>query len=272
VTYRPKFVKQYDDPTTSLDWFDCTMASGAMGLDYDTLGHVQKMGGQLRAVSGDHIGGTGLGTPGLEQAWHHYGQTLHVGTRGHWADALAALKGGRNVVLQGMYGALPKAYRSPLNSLSFRGAHAIDLNPEFDSAGKILMGDPLNDKWIWVPATALKAFAEALGRKEFGASTPQPIFFATSDPHTAAPPPVPDPVPYVHKVVVTTDGVNKRDTPSTAAAVHGQFSHGNSFTTTYLRRHGGRYVINGVVRTDWVGFTNGKYGTDWVARAYTTVV
>lgn len=268
AVYRPKFVRQWSDPTTTLDWLNCTMAAGAMALDFDTLGHFQEWGGELRAVCGDKVGGTGLGSPGLEQAWRHYGQTLHVETGDDWASVMRALRARRNVVLQGLYSALPKAYHSKLNSLGFGGPHAVDLNPEFNGSS-ILMGDPLNDHWIWVPESALKSFAAALGRKELGSSSK--LFFATTDAHVPAPS-VTDPVKYVHTVEVTASPfVNIRENPTAASADVGNLNHGARFKTTYLRRYGGRYTVNGVVRTDWLGFPhNGE--TDWVARAYTKVV
>jgi len=270
MVYRPKFVHQYDDPTTSLDWFNCTMASGAMALDYDTLGHVQVLGGQLRNVSGDHIGGTGLGSPGLTTSWAHYGQVLHVGTGGHWDDVMTALKHGRGVVLQGMYSALPKAYHSKVNSLGFGGAHAVYLNPEFNADGSVLMGDPLNEKFIWVPQAALRSFANALGAHELGASSPQRIFFASTDPHVIVV--NPDPQRYAHKVKVTTPTLHVRTSPTTTAKTIAPDLHaGDTVTTTWLRKRGGAYTVSGTIRTDWLGFPRaGK--TVWIARAYTKVI
>ena len=271
ASYRPKFVQQWNDPTTTLDWFNCTMASGAMVLDFDTLGHVQVMGGTLRSVSGDNVGGTGLGSPGLTQAWRHYGQILqdHVGDT--WTDVLVALKQSRAVVLQGMYGKLPAAYQSPLNSLSFTGPHAVALLPEFNAAGDILMGDPLNNKYIWVPQVYLKSFANALGARDLGSSLPQRIFFGASDAHVPAPPVTPDPVPYVHTVEVTATVLNIREEPRGSSKDVGDFRHGARIKTTLLRRKGGAYTVSGVVRTDWLGFLHDGE-TDWVARAYTKVV
>jgi hypothetical protein len=271
AAYRPKFVHQYDDPTTSLDWFNCTMASGAMALDFDTLGHVQVLGGQLRNVSGDKIGGTGLGNPGLTRSWAHYGQVLDVGTGGHFDDVITALKRHRGVILQGLYSALPKAYHSKVNSLGFGGAHAVYLNPEFNTDGYVLMGDPLNDKWIWVPQAALRSFANALGAHEKGAHNPQPIFFATSDAHV--PVTVVDPQKYVHKVKATAKPtLNVRTSPTTTAkTIAPDLKFGEVITTTWLRKRGGAYTVNGTIRSDWLGFTrSGK--TVWIARGYTTIV
>ncbi len=267
AVYRPEFVKQWNDPTTTLDWKNCTMAAGAMALDFDTLGHVQVLGGQLRSVSGDKIGGTGLGSPGLTRAWAHYGQELHVESGDDWAAVMAALRAYRGVVLQGMYGALPKEYRSPLNSLSYRGPHGVYLTPEINGSGSILMGDPLNGKFIWVPAGYLHNFASALGAVEYHSSSK--LFFATSDPHK---PVVTDPVKYAHTVVVTADPyLNIRETPSAGAKDVGNLKKGAKIKTTWLRRQGGRYIVNGTMRTDWLGFTHDGE-TDWIARAYTKVV
>lgn len=268
--YRPKFKAQWNDPTTTLDWQNCTMASGAMAIDFDTLGHVDVMGGTLRAASGDTVGGTTL--DGLAKAWAHFGQTLSIQTGNDWADVIVALKGSRGVVLQGMYGALPKAYHSPLNSLTFTGPHAIYLNPEFSATGDILMGDPLNNQYIWVPQSALQAFANALGSHELGASSPQRIFFATTDAHVPPPPPPADPSVYVHTVEVTARPyVNIRETASASSADVGNLATGARVKTTHLCKNGGKYTVDGVVRTDWLGFMHDGE-EDWIARAYTKVI
>lgn len=278
MTYRPKFVRQWNDPTTRLDWFNCNMASGAMALDFDTLGAVQKWGGQLRAHSGDYVGGTGLNDPGLTRAWRYYGQTLHVRTGNHWHDVMASLKEYRAVVLQGWYGKLPARYQSQLNSFSFVAGHSVVLLPEFKD-GNILMGDPLSDRFTWVPERYLKAFAEELGRRELGASTPQRLFYAVSDAHVPAkspalPPTAPtvtDPVKYVHTVQITATTLNIRESASASSKDVGNLRRGARIKTTHLRRKGGSYTVGGTRRTDWLGFThNGE--TDWVARAYTKVV
>ena len=272
TVYRPKFVKQWNDPTTTLDWFNCTMASGAMALDFDTLGHIQVMGGTLRSHSGDSSGGTGLGSPGLTRAWAYYSQILHDHVGETFGDALAALRQYRAIVLQGMYGQLPAAYQSPLNSLSYTGPHAVVLLPEFNPAGDVLMGDPLNDKYIYVPQVHLRNFAAALGAHDLGYSIPQRIFFAASDAHVPVVVPAPDPVPYIHTVEVTASPyVNIREEPRASSADVGNLAKGARVKTTLLRRKGGAYVVAGVVRTDWLGFLhNGE--TDWIARAYTRVV
>jgi len=271
AVYRPKFVKQWNDPTTTLDWFNCTMAAGAMALDYDTLGHVQVMGGQLRNVSGDHVGGTNLNSPGLTTAWAHYGQVLHVHTGLHWDDVMTALKQNRSVVLQGLYSALPKAYRSKVNSLGFGGPHSVELQPEFNANSDILMGDPLNDHFIWVPQAALHAFANALGAAELHASNPQRIFFATSDAHV--PVGTVDPQKYAHKVKVTAKPtLHVRTSPTTTAkTIAPDLKTGETVTTTWLRKRGGSYTVNGTIRTDWLGFTRAGH-TVWIARGYTTIV
>lgn len=257
MVYRPRFIAQWNDPTTTLDWQNCTMASGAMALDYDTLGRVQVRAGTLRYYSGDRVGGTTL--DGLEDAWAHYGQNLHVETGKGWPDVLTALVNGRGVVLQGIYGSLPRAYRTKLNSLTFVGPHAVYLNPEFNQYGDILMGDPLNDRFIWVPQAALAAFANALGSKELGSGK---VFFATTDPHTP-----PTLVPYV-RTVVTTANVNIRESASAASTKVGVLTKGTKVTTRVIQKKGGYYTVNGVRRRDWLGIVrNGE--TDWIARGYT---
>jgi hypothetical protein len=267
MVYRPRFKKQWNDPSGNLDWLNCTMAAGAMALDFDTLGHANVLPGTLRSHSGDLSGGTGLGDPGLTRAWRYYGQILHVGTGEGWSSVLTSLRAYRGVVLQIMYGALPARYQSPLNSFSFAGPHAVYLNPEFQSDGDILMGDPLNDKFIWVPGSYLRSAAAVLAKDQTGDSTE--LFWASTDAHK---PVVTDPVAYIHTVKVTASPyLNIRESASAGSADVGNLAVGTKVKTTRLRRNGGRYIANGQVRTDWLGFIhNGE--EDWIARAYTTVV
>jgi hypothetical protein len=266
AVYRPIFRKQWDDPTTVWDWDNCTMAAGAMALDFDTLGHIQVMPGTLRAVS-PHKGGGGDNLPDLAAAWAHYGQVLHVQAGLHWDDFLTDIKQVRGVVLQGLYGALPKTYHSPHNSLNFGGAHAMYVNPEVNAAGSLLVGDPLEDDWKWIPQAALLAYARALGSSQLGASSPQRLFFATTDPHVPAVQPS-DPMPYVHTVQVTaTPNLNVRAQPTTNSAIVGSLKTGATVSTTQLRVRGGAYTVSGVVRTDWLASSGG-----WIARAYTKLI
>ncbi len=174
--YRPLFRPQSPDPTTTLDWYNCTMTSGAMALDFHTQGKVQKWGGELRKASGDVVGGTGI--PDLIRAWDKFGYTLTDRREKTWGDLVADLKNGKGVVLQGDYDVLTGGNTC---QGTFNGDHAIYLNPEFANVStEILVGDPLCDKFKYIPITVLKAYAEKLGRRVYGVHSLQPILYAVT--------------------------------------------------------------------------------------------
>ena len=168
--YVPIFRNQIGDPTTTRDGVICTMSSGAMALDFHTLGAIQRWGGELEQHQGDHVGGTDLGD--LADAWAYYGQNLSQGTGG-WTGVEAALAAGKAVVLQGDYDRIPDA-----NSCQrgFDGDHAIALFPTTGAWARV--GDPLCDGFHlnW-PEAAVKAYAEKLagaGKARFAMSAAHP--------------------------------------------------------------------------------------------------
>lgn len=187
--YRPKFRPQYPDPTTTLDWSNCTMASGAMALDFHTQGKVQKWGGELRKLQGDQVGGTDIGD--LSTAWSKLGYTLTDRRGKTWGDAIVDLKNGRGVVLQGDY----DIFRGADSCQStFDGDHAIYLNPEFFDGSTIAVGDPLCSGFKRITISELKEYAEKLGKKVYGDNR---ILYATTRawPDPVVPPKPPVPVP-----------------------------------------------------------------------------
>jgi hypothetical protein len=77
------------------------------------------------------------------------------------------------------------------------------------------------------------------------------------------------PIPYSHTVEVTArPSLNVRRAPTTASAKVGSLPYGRDVTTTRLEKYGGRYSVNGVVRTDWLEVRAGTR-IGWVARGYT---
>ncbi len=80
------------------------------------------------------------------------------------------------------------------------------------------------------------------------------------------------PSPYAHTVdVLARPSLNVRQTPTTAAARVASLPFGRDVTTTRLEKHGGKYAVNGAVRTDWLGVKAGTR-TGWIARGYTRLV
>lgn len=185
--YRPLFRPQYPDPTTTQDWTNCTMASGAMLLDFHTQGNVQKWGGELRRLQSDQVGGTDIGD--LKVAWYRLGFTLNDRRGRTWADVIVDLKSGRGVVLTGDYDVLLGRHSC---QGTFNGNHAVYLNPNSFNTDGIVVGDPLCNAYKRIPISALKAYSEKLGRSVYGSTTPQKIMYATS---RAWPDPIVQPTP-----------------------------------------------------------------------------
>jgi hypothetical protein len=135
-------------------WSNCTMASGAMALDFHMLGALDLWGGDLRHAPGqpDQTGGTDLWD--VAEAWAYHGQMLDIRSGDGWAAAKADHDDGRALLLTGE-GDVP-------GSASFDGAHAICVLPEVHSDGRWLIADPLSTGPEWVTASALQTWAERL--------------------------------------------------------------------------------------------------------------
>lgn len=78
---------------------------------------------------------------------------------------------------------------------------------------------------------------------------------------------IPSRRPYVKKCTVTSNGVNVRTGPGLSYTRVTSLSRGATFISTKIETKGGRYVVNGVTRRDWLAFIrNGR--TVWIARAF----
>jgi hypothetical protein len=178
------------------------MESGAMALDFHTLGRVKLWGGQLvqhcgRSYSDIAAHGTNLNN--LQTAWKYYGYTLTIKSGHTWADLLADLKAGHGVVLQGDYDQLSYGAKCQKN---FYGAHGIYLNPEFYGTA-ILMMDPLCGSPKWVSNAELRNFAEKFGRLVFPYSQNyQKICYAITAAHPTT---APAPTPTTHKINIAAN-------------------------------------------------------------------
>ncbi len=80
------------------------------------------------------------------------------------------------------------------------------------------------------------------------------------------------PVAYAHTVDVTArPSLNVRRAPTTAATRIASLPHGRDVATSRLEKYGGRYTVNGAVRTDWLEVKAGTR-SGWVARGFTRLV
>jgi hypothetical protein len=80
------------------------------------------------------------------------------------------------------------------------------------------------------------------------------------------------PIPYAHTVdVLAKPSLNVRQAPTTAGAKVASLPYGRDVVTTRLEKYGGKYAVNGAVRTDWLHVKAGTR-TGWIARGYTRLV
>ena len=80
------------------------------------------------------------------------------------------------------------------------------------------------------------------------------------------------PIPYAHTVdVQARPSLNVRKAPTTAAAKVASLPYGRDVVTSSLEKYGGKYAVNGAVRTDWLQVKVGTR-TGWIARGYTRLV
>jgi len=127
-------------------WSNCTMASAAMALDFDTLGAKKVWGGDMRHHQSDLSGGTDLYD--AADAFAAYGNSLTIRTGAGWEALKADRDAGRFLIVQGQ-GNVP-------GSESFDGGHACVVGPETNSEGKWLFGDPLASGWQWCSASSIQ--------------------------------------------------------------------------------------------------------------------
>jgi hypothetical protein len=181
-------------------WANCTMASGAMTLDFDTLGDRELWGGDLRHKQGDLEGGTDLND--LREAWAAYGRTLTIRSGAGWEALKDDRAAGRFLVVQGE-GNVP-------GSATFDGGHACCLGPETNADGNWLWGDPLAGGWQWAKPGEIKAWME---RWSSG------LAWARSAAHPpATPPPDPDPDPAPPPPAVDKTPFDQADVDRAVAA------------------------------------------------------
>jgi len=169
IPSRPRY--QAQNPALSHDplgWLSCTAYSMAMGIDRSSLGAKRPSGRDVRAGTGDKTGGLTLPQVAhVAEAQYGVPVELHTGSRAATpAYALAQLRAGRGMVLQGNAGALLHTdFRSTAGSVN----HAVYVN-ELRANLDALVYDPAADGRragidqgpSWWPWETVLRFAAAL--------------------------------------------------------------------------------------------------------------
>jgi hypothetical protein len=162
--YVPAFVSEREPGG---HWEDCLWASGAMLLDKLTNGAVVVGRDRLRALSGDHEGGSSL--KDLSRAFARLDLDVQISPddgRITWKALLSRLAHGGGAVLLGDDHALPKRYgRWDPTFWGQTGAkddHAVYVDRYDPRTGMVWLMDPLAwNGWTgeWIKATSLRRFA-----------------------------------------------------------------------------------------------------------------
>jgi hypothetical protein len=165
TAYRPLFRSQVGWGTR-FDNDNCGAANGAMALDRQTLGRLQKTPPQIRAAQGDQIGGIDLYD--VQRAWLSFGEDPVVESNVPWGRVLELVRAGRGVIVTG--NSNEAWYRGHYRCGSVGGPHSIFLN-EINSDGSFRVYDPAcslptggggrRPGVKWIPARYVKQYCEA---------------------------------------------------------------------------------------------------------------
>jgi len=175
--YGPAFVSEIQPGK----WLDCTWASAAMLVDKWTNGRVTPSREALRALSGDHAGGSTL--VDIARAFRAIGMPLRYSPDGGdpmtWPGLLDRLAYGAGAILLGSDTRLPRFYgRWDLRFWQGKGktdAHAVYVERFEPRTGRIWLMDPLAPSgWTgeWISAASLYRFAWKSGGLVSAATTP----------------------------------------------------------------------------------------------------
>lgn len=173
--YKPPFIKQLDG--SAFGGANCTLASLSMAIVRDLKGKNPPGSAPwyptprwLRAVSGDHSGGTTL-TQADALSNKYYGVNIDVKKGIEWSEFRKRIEAGKGAILQGRY----KAFHGTAFDAcpTFTGNHAVYINElrwsQKRKRWEYLMYDPLADGRrnlpkgpMWIGESQLKTFAGTL--------------------------------------------------------------------------------------------------------------
>lgn len=156
---------------TAYDHVNCIYTSGAMLLERHTRGKLRKTPPQMRTAAG--AGHRANNFDELEDAWKHFGETLHyaIGVRGgRWNDLLARIREGRGIVVKTDFDGIPEKYRC---QAGYRGDHGLYLHRLLPD-GTFEVNDPLCRAKKRIPAQYIRRAAglyvskkDGLGKADF---------------------------------------------------------------------------------------------------------
>mgnify|MGYP001568647578 CR=1 FL=1 len=162
--YRPRHQYQLGPGSGPTGGYDCTAYSAAMSIDRATLGGTLATGRQVRLASSEPV--PDRASPGLNlnqvinvaYKWH---VDLEQRTGAPWSSVMAALKGGRGVILQGDADQLPPGING---QIGFKGDHAVYVN-HVTGDGDLYWMDPLRKAGaLEVKEEIARAYAEKFAR------------------------------------------------------------------------------------------------------------
>lgn len=160
--YIPNFQTQRNpaDPNRTAN---CVAYSAAMAFDGATLGGLRVSGMTVRALTSEPTpipGSPGLNFEQIVEVCRKLYVPFVQGRATEGSRLVAMVRDGRYVMIAGYYSKLPAQFRR----ISFSGKHVMIVAASSASGASVLLGDPLHDRWAWVPTSAVVAFWNSLGR------------------------------------------------------------------------------------------------------------
>lgn len=164
-TYRPDGLKQIN-PTDPNGRYSCGAYSTAVLVDYATIGGVKVSGKYVRSLTDEAVpdpASPGLSIPQLVAAAKKLNVELTDRSGLPWSSLVDAVRGGRGVLINVLYEALPIDYRAQLAPAV--GGHAMAITQLDPEGNRGLVYDPLRGKPLWIPLAALSVGAVSWAKK-----------------------------------------------------------------------------------------------------------
>lgn len=162
IRYRPQFQSQRN-PADPYRKTNCVAYCTAMQVDFTTVGGLKVDGATIRALSNEPI--PDPAAPGLNfEQMREVAKKLRVSfVQGQAPESntlLTLLRERRMVQIAGWYSKLAPEYRRA----NYLGKHVILVGASSSTGGSLLIADPLDTQWRWVPRAAYNAFWASMGR------------------------------------------------------------------------------------------------------------
>lgn len=163
--YRPTGQKQLN-PTDPIGKYSCGAYATAVLVDYATIGGVLVSGKYVRSLTNEPVpdpASPGLSIPQLVAAAKKMNVELTDRSGQTWSSMVDSLRGGRGVLFNVLYEALPVELRAQLSPAV--GGHAMAATQLDTEQTRALVYDPLRGKPLWMSLASLSVASVAWAKR-----------------------------------------------------------------------------------------------------------